>query len=125
MLVFAYIKNKFKKMIRVGFICFFAVLFGYNLQAQKVFETEYYSHADLKVFVSKYADQADLLVYKVDIADSAGENSGLWFFSESKDKAIKKIYFVKYPSRADLIIHFVDDKSLAGWKNESKKHLLF
>jgi hypothetical protein len=112
-------------MMRVGIICFFTLLFSSNLQAQKIFETEYYSHADLKIFVTKSAENADLLVYRVDREDSAGENNGLWFFSESKDKAIKKVYFVKYPNRADLIIYFVNNKSEAGWKNEDKKYLMY
>lgn len=96
-----------------------------STSAQKVYVTDYESHAELKVFVSKTSDKADLLVYKVDRADATGENIGLWFFSEKKNEAGKKIYFVNYPSRADLVIFFVDEKSQAGWKNEAKKYLLF
>ncbi len=101
-----------------------SMTFCIELSAQKVYVTEYNSHADIKVFVSKSPGNADLFVYKTDRADSAGENNGVWFFSEEKDKTFKKIYFVNYPSRADLIIHFVDDKSLAGWKNEAKKYVI-
>ena len=39
--------------------------------------------------------------------------------------ADKKIFFVDYESRADLKIFFVDYESRAGWRENSKKHLLY
>ena len=35
------------------------------------------------------------------------------------------VYSVEYKSDADLVIFFADYKSDAGWKNASKKHLLY
>jgi hypothetical protein len=58
-------------------------------------------------------------------------------FWENKDKNVlakktflelnifSKIFFVKYESQADLKVYFVDYESRAGWKNNSKKHLLY
>ena len=40
-------------------------------------------------------------------------------------KQTRRIYFVDYKSQADLKIYFVDYKSQAGWKNSSKKHLMY
>ena len=37
----------------------------------------------------------------------------------------QKVYTVDYESRADLKIYFVDYESRAGWKNSSKKHLMY
>ena len=70
-----------------------------RIEAQKIFSVKYDNRADLKVFVVKYESRV-------------GENQGKWFF-------------VDYESRADLKIFFVDYESRAGWKNKSKKHLLY
>ena len=83
-----------------------------RIEAQKIFSVKYDNRADLKVFVVKYESRADLLVYKVKYESRVGENQGKWFF-------------VDYESRADLKIFFVDYESRAGWKNKSKKHLLY
>ena len=37
----------------------------------------------------------------------------------------QKVYSVKYESQADLKVYKVDYESLAGWKNSSKKQLLY
>ncbi|HEB61601.1 MAG TPA: hypothetical protein ENI82_00470, partial [Bacteroidetes bacterium] len=71
------------------------------------------------------SSQADLLVYKVQYESQAGKNDGKWFFVKYESQADKKIYFVDYASQADLVIHFVDYESQAGWKDNSKKQLLY
>jgi hypothetical protein len=55
----------------------------------------------------------------------AGKNDGKWFFVDYESRADKKIFFVDYESRADLKIFFVDYESRAGWRNASKKSLLY
>ncbi len=66
-----------------------------------------------------------LLVHKVDYESRAKGNDGRWFFVDYESRADKKIFFVEYESRADLKVFFVDYESRAGWKNTSKKHLLY
>ena len=46
-------------------------------------------------------------------------------FVDYESLADKKIFFVDYESRADLKIFFVDYESRAGWRENSKKHLLY
>jgi hypothetical protein len=106
------------------FNLFTAFILG-NVSAQNVFVTEYFSHADVKVYISKTPEDADLLVYKADKLVPVSENNGVWYFTENKNEAGRKIYFVNYTNRADLIIYFVDKKSLAGWKSDWKKYLMF
>ena len=67
--------------------------------SQKIFTTDYQSQADIKVFVVDYESQSDLKVFKVDYQSQSKGNEGLW-------------YFVKYNSQS-------------GWRNNSKKHLLY
>ena len=55
----------------------------------------------------------------------ADGNEGLWYFVEYESQSDKKIFFVKYKSQSDLKIFFVKYKSQSGWKNNSKKHLLY
>lgn len=50
----------------------------------------------MKVHVTKYKSEADLVVYKC-----------------------------KYKSEADIVIYFTYYKSEAGWRNNSKKHLMY
>jgi hypothetical protein len=64
-------------------------------------------------------------VYKVDYESQAGNNDGKWFFVNYESQAKKKLFFVDYESQADLKIFFVDYQSQAGWKNSSKKQLLY
>ena len=52
-------------------------------------------------------------------------NEGLRYFVEYPSQSDKKIFFVEYESQSDLNIFFVDYKSQAGWRNNSKKHLLY
>lgn len=69
---------------------------GIGAKAQTVYSCQYKSEADVKVHVTKYKSEADLVVYKC-----------------------------KYKSEADIVIYFTDYKSEAGWRNNSKKHLMY
>jgi len=42
-----------------------------------------------------------------------------------KSDAKVKVFVANYKSDADLVIFFADYKSDAGWRNQSKKHLLY
>lgn len=35
------------------------------------------------------------------------------------------VYSCQYKSEADIVIYFTDYKSEAGWRNNSKKHLMY
>lgn len=70
--------------------------FGIGAKAQTVYSCQYKSEADVKVHVTKYKSEADLVVYKC-----------------------------KYKSEADIVIYFTDYKSEAGWRNNSKKNLMY
>jgi hypothetical protein len=96
-----------------------------SVSAQPVHSVRYASQADVKVFVAQYVSQADLLVHKVKYRSQASGNDGLWFFTEYGNQASKTIFFVDYPSQADLKVKFVDYPSQAGWRDVSKKHLLY
>ena len=74
-------------------------LIGVAASGQTVYSCDYKSDAQVKVYVTKYKSDADLVVYKTNYKSDADANKGIW-------------YFVKY-------------KSDAGWKNNSKKHLMY
>lgn len=93
--------------------------------AQKVFSVDYVNQADLKVFVVNYENQADLRVFKVKYENQAKGNDGKWFFTQYANQAQEKIFFVNYENQADLKIYFVEYENQAGWKNLSKKHLMY
>ena len=107
------------------FLSLVLFVFAHQLSAQKVYSVSYSSQAQVKVFVVKYESQADLLVYKVKYESQAGDNNGKWFFTQYESQAKKKIFFVDYESQADVKIFFVDYESQAGWKNSSKKALMY
>jgi hypothetical protein len=65
------------------------------------------------------------LVYKESVASRATGNEGVWYFESVASRADKSIYFEDVASRADLKICFTDVKSRAGWKNASKKSLMY
>ena len=73
----------------------------------------------------KNESQDDLNVFKLDYHSQAKGNEGLWYFVDYSSQSDKKIYFVDYSSQSDLKIYFVKYKSQAGWKNKSKKFLLY
>ena len=120
-----YFKNWSKrKKIR---ITFFIGLFIFPFYAisQKIYTVDYPSQSDIKVFVVDYESQSDLKVFKVDYQSQSKGNQGLWYFVKYPSQSDKKIYFVDYPSQSDLKIFFVKYKSRSGWRNNSKKHLLY
>ena len=93
--------------------------------SQKVYTESVASRADIKVYVETVESRADLIVYKESVASRATGNEGVWYFEEVKFRADKSIYFEEVASRADLKICFTDVKSRAGWKNSSKKSLMY
>lgn len=96
-----------------------------DLQAQKVYSTDYKSEADVKVYVSRYKSEADLYVYKTTYKSEVRNNDGFWYFTDYKSEADKKIYFTSYKSEADIVVYFTDYKSEAGWRKSSKKHIMY
>lgn len=98
-----------------------------EVYSQKVYSTKDEYQADIKVFVVDKEYQDDLIVFKTDkdYRAKASENKGIWFFTDKDYRADKKIFFVDREYRADLNIFFTDKESRAGWKDNSKKHLLY
>ena len=47
------------------------------------------------------------------------------FSVQYESQAKVNVYVVKYESQAELKIFFVDYESQAGWRNTSKKHLMY
>ncbi len=117
-----YVNMKEQSLFK-GFIAMAFLMMSYNLQAQKVAKVKYASQADIKVFVVDYESQCDLKVFHVDYSSQANKD-GLWFSVDYESQADYKIFFVDYSSQADLKIYYVDYSSQAGWKNNSKSHLL-
>ena len=72
-------------------IYLFLFLTFVSAKAQKVHSIQYPNQSDVKVFVVDYPNQADLLVYKIKYSNQAGNNNGLWFFTEYGNQANKKI----------------------------------
>ncbi|MDP5075130.1 MAG: DUF6150 family protein, partial [Flavobacteriales bacterium] len=50
---------------------------------------------------------------------------GKWFFTDYSNQAKKKIFFVQYENQANLKIFFVQYENQAGWRNASKKSLMY
>lgn len=107
-------------------VCCLIVAYG-GLKAQKIYSTNVESRADIKVFVETVESRADLIVYKTKVASRAKkeDNRGIWFFEDVESRADKTIFFEDVESRADLKIYFTDVESRAGWRNPSKKYLLY
>lgn len=78
-----------------------------------------------KVYTENVSSRADLLVYIENVSSRATGNEGIWYFENVSSRADKSIYFENVASRADLKICFTDVKSRAGWKNASKKSLMY
>ena len=93
--------------------------------SQKIYSVEYQNQSDLKVYVVEYENQCDLKVFKVDYPNQVDGNKGLWYFVDYPNQSDKKVYFVDYPNQSDLKIYFVKYKNQSGWRNNSKKHLLY
>ena len=78
-------------MMRSLLLLTIALLAGISMKAQKVYSTQYASDAQVKVFVCDYASDADLVVYKAQYSSDAGDNNGVWFFTDYASDAKKKI----------------------------------
>ena len=119
-------RNKFKNSKMKKLFILATMLFTFEvMNAQKVYSLNYENQADIKVFVVKYENEADLKVYKVKYENQASNNDGKWFFTQYSNDAKKKIYFVDYENEADLKIYFVKYENEAGWRNSSKKSLMY
>ena len=103
------------------------VLEGGIAKSQKIYSTNVESRADVKVYVEKVERRADLVVYKTKVSSRAKkeDNKGIWFFEDVESRADKTIFFEDVQSRADLKIYFTDVESRAGWRNPSKKYLIY
>ena len=88
------------------------ILFTLSTNAQKIFSVSSQFDADVKVYVT-------------DSQFDAGNNDGKWFFVDSQFDAKKKIFFVDSQFDADLKIYFVGSQFDAGWRESSKKYLLY
>lgn len=114
-----------KRMKKLILLLVFVLAGAFAASAQIVYSAQYKSDADVKVYVTQYKSDADLVVYKCSYKSDAQDNKGLWYFAQYKSDAKKVIYFVDYKSDADLVIYFSEYKSDAGWRNNSKKHLMY
>lgn len=114
-----------KNLVKISLIVIAVLISISAARAQKVYSCEYKSDAKVKVFVASYKSDADLVVYKCSYSSDATGNDGLWYFCNYKSDADVTIYFCDYKSDADLVIFFADYKSDAGWKNSSKKQLMY
>ena len=107
------------------FLLAIAIMATVSIKAQVIYSAKYKSDAQVKVFVVNSSSDADLVVYKTTYKSDADGNSGVWFFTDYSSDAKKKIFFVDYSSDADLKVYFTTYKSDAGWKNSSKKQLMY
>lgn len=107
-------------------LLFLAAIFTFNnSKAQTVFSVSSKYDADVKVFVANSKYDADLVVFKAKSKYDCKDNSGIWFFTDSKYDAKKLVYFVDSKYDADLIIYFSDSKYDAEWRNREKIHLMY
>jgi len=95
------------------------------IYSQKIFSVEHKSQSDINVFVVEHESQCDLKVFKVKYESQGKGNEGLWSFVKYPSQSDKKIYFVEHESQYDLKIFFVKHQSQSGWRDKSKKHLLY
>ena len=104
---------------------FFLLIFPTFIFSQKIFVVDREYNSDLKIFVVEREYNSDLKVFKVEREYNAKGNEGLWFFVDREYSSDKKVFFVDREYNSDLKIFFVDRKYNSGWKNVSKKHLLY
>ncbi len=106
-------------------IIFVALSFILNLtHAQTVCILDSPQYANVTVSIVNDASYADLLVYEVSSASFASGNNGFWYIINNCQYA-KKICFIDNASSADLKIFIVSSSSNAGWRNSSKKYLMY
>ena len=103
----------------------FLLFISSSLYSQNIYTVDYPYQSDIKVFVVDREYKTDLNVFKAEYSYQVQGNEGLWYFVDKQYKADKKIFFVNYEYQSDLKIFFVDQQYKAGWKNNSKKHLLY
>jgi hypothetical protein len=115
-------KMKMKNLILMLAVLLGSVSFSFG---QKIYSSDDKYNVDFKVYVTDDKYNCDLIVYKSDDKYNLGNNKGHWYFTDDKYNADKKIYFTDDKYNCDLIIYFTDDKYNTGWKNSSKKHLLY
>ena len=72
------------------FLLAIAVLASVTIKAQTVYSTKYKSDAQVKVYVVQYQSDADLIVYKAQYKSDAGDNNGVWYFTEYSSDAKKR-----------------------------------
>ena len=113
-------KPHFKRFLLLTLIFIPSIIYS-----QKIFSVEHESQSDIKVFVVKYESQCDLKVFKVEHESQGKGNEGLWYFVKYPSQSDKKIFFVEHESQCDLKIFFVKYQSQSGWRDKSKKHLLY
>lgn len=113
------------KTIQKFLICILLISVSSLSYPQKIFSVNFESQSDIKVHIVDYEYQCDLKVFKVEYESQIKGNEGLWYFVEYPSQTDKKIFFVEYESQSDLNIFFVKYKSQSGWRNNSKKHLLY
>lgn len=114
-------------MIRAIVLSLFFTLISFCSFGQKVYSTDREYQADVKVYVTDQEYKADLVVYKTDkeYRVNKNDNKGIWYFTNRDYRADKKVYFVDREYQADLIVYFTDKEYRAGWKNRSKKYLMY
>lgn len=110
---------------QMKYILFLLLLLPSSLHAQKVYQTQYASDANLKVYVTQYASDADLIVYKEAYITEAKGNKGHWFFTQYASDADYKVFFTQYASDADLKIYYTQYPSDAGWRKKDKAKKVF
>ena len=114
-------------MYKFWIFIWMVILGGGVAKPQKIYSTNVESRADVKVYVEKVESRADLVVYitKVPSRAKKEDNKGIWFFEDVESRSDKTIFFEDVESRADLKIYFTDVESRAGWRNPSKKYLMY
>ena len=117
---------KLKLFLKVSFILLILGIFASSsIPAQLIYSTNNQFSADVSVYVTDNQFSADLLVFKCDSQFSATKNKGLWYFTDNQFFADKVIYFTDNQFLADLIIYFTENQFSAGWKENSKIHLMY
>lgn len=114
-----------KPMKRIFSLLLITLMATTGLYAQTVYSTDHEYQADVNVYVVDHEYQADLLVYQVDHEYQTSGNEGKWYFVDHEYQADVKIYFVDHEYQADLKVYFVRQEYQAGWRNNSKKNLLY
>jgi hypothetical protein len=106
------------------FIIILLVLFSSISKAQNIFVVQFRNEAQVKVCIVNHISDADLIVYITPHVVTGEQNDGKWHMVNYRSQARKLIIFTNHLSDCDLKIFYTTTMSQAGWKNNSKKHLL-